>query len=343
MLGSILEESWAVDALTLVGSQAYCVSQFEPSPFYEGRPTLIFAAAVRSVAGRTIGGIAVVFDTEPQLAAMLQDAIPNDEQGAAQAGCAALFLDSQLRVLSCTDPALDPAALDLKWIKESAREGEARVARIGDEYLSVGTQRDAGYREFAGLGGYAVVLITIGRVPARQSASRPALTQRGAKRQESGRQESLEFATFAAGASWYAIPTANVIESVDGRTLQSLPRSESWCAGYLMFQGEPLVVADMARLLGVARVETPSIVIVARAKGQSRPFGILVESLGDVPEVPRGHLLPIGAERQIYDYPLVQYAIEAADPRDPMIMVLNAECLVAFMRGDAAPSAEAAA
>ena len=138
LLGTVIDETWASDALAVSGTESYSVSQFRPSPLYDGRPTYIFAAGIRSAAGRGLGGIAVVFDTAPQLAAMLQDAIPKDESGQAQAGCVALFLDRELRVLACTNPDLEVS--QLQWIRDSVRTGEARVMRIGDEYHSVGAQ-----------------------------------------------------------------------------------------------------------------------------------------------------------------------------------------------------------
>jgi chemotaxis signal transduction protein len=197
----------------------------------------------------------------------------------------------------------------------------------------VGTKRDTGYREFEGLGGYAVVLMPLGTV-APQGASRTALTHRPAARQESGKQDSVEFATFAVGENWYALPTANVIEAVDARSLQSLPKAQPWCAGYLMFGGEPIVVADAARLLGTTHIETPRMVVAIRAPGQKRPFGLLVESLGDIPEVARDRLLPIDGLHDHSASALVEQAIEVADPRDPMVMVLNTARLVALMRGE---------
>ena len=159
-------------------------------------------------------------------------------------------------------------------------------------------------------------------------------TQRAASRQENVKQDTVEFATFAVGENWYALPTGNVIEAVDARSLQSLPKTESWCAGYLMFCGEPIVVADMARLLGSTNIETPRMVVAIHAPGQKRPFGLLVESLGDIPEVGRDRLLPIDGLRDQSTSLLVEHAIEVADPRDPMVMVLNTARLVALMRGE---------
>ena len=340
MLGTVIEATWASEALAVSGSQAYSVSQFQPSPLYDGRPTFIFAAAIRSAQGRCVGGIAVVFDTAPQLAAMLQDAVPKDESGQPQAGCIALFLDRDLRLLACTSPAVDVALLD--WIKESARTGEARVMRIGDEYHAVGTRRDTGYREFEGLGGYAVVLMPLGKI-SQQGAARRALSQRPGTRQDNGKQDTVELATFAVGENWYALPTAHVIEAVDARSLQSLPRTESWCAGYLMFAGEPIVVADMARLLGTTNIEAPRVVVTIRTPGQTRPLGLLVESLGDIPEVARERLLPIAGLREQPSSGLVECVIEVADPRDPMVVMLNTQRLVSLLRGEAPPEAVEAA
>jgi chemotaxis signal transduction protein len=340
MLGTVIDEAWATDALAVSGTQSYSVSPFQPSPLYDGRPTFIFAAAIRSAEGRCLGGIAVVFDTAPQLAAMLQDAIPKDESGKPQAGCVALFLDRELRVLACTDPAAEVSKLE--WIHDSSRTGEARVMRIRDEYHSVGVKRDTGYREFEGLGGYAVVLMPLGQISPR-TAARAVLNPRPAARLDNSKQDTVELATFAVGESWYALPTANVIEAVDARALQSLPKTQAWCAGYLMFAGEPIVVADMARLLGTTNIETPRVVIAIRTPGHARPFGLLVESLGDILEVARERLLPIDGLRDQSTCLLVEYAIEVTDPRDPMVMVLNSQRLVALMRGETLQEAVEAA
>lgn len=75
-------------------------------------------------------------------------------------------------------------------------------------------------------------------------------------------------------------------------------------------------------------------VVAIRAPGQKRPFGLLVESLGDIPEVARERLLPIAGLRDRRSGGLVEYAIEVADPRDPMVMVLNTGWLVGLIRAE---------
>jgi chemotaxis signal transduction protein len=159
--------------------------------------------------------------------------------------------------------------------------------------------------------------------------ARGDLPQRAAARHEGGKQDVLEFATFATGNSWYALPTTSVIEAIDAKTLQTLPTSEPWCAGFIMFSGEPLAVADLTRVLGETHLETPQIVVVIRARGRAKPFGLLVELLGDIPEVATDRLLPIdGAADQ-----LATLAIEPADANDPLVMILSPERLAALFYG----------
>ena len=334
LLGTEIDTAWATQTLSLNGTQGYSVSGFEASVLYDNRPTWIFAAPVRSAQGRVVGAVAVVFDTAPQLAAMLQDALPRDERGQALPGCVAMFLDRELRVIassSAEDPLARPVDANtaaVEWIREGANSGAARVVKVAETYQAVGVQPDSGYREYPGLGGYAVVLIPIGNVAQRRGTVRGELPQR-ASTSKSGKQDILEFATFAAGDSWYGLPTTNVIEAVDPRSLQTLPTAEYWCAGYLVFGGEPIAVADLAKVLGNTRLDQDRMVVVVRVPGRAKPFGLLVEMLGDVSEVPTDRLLPIdGSSEQ-----LATLAIEPADPNAPMVMILSPERLASLFFG----------
>ena len=81
LLGTVLPEAWAQAALSLPNSQSYHVSAFEPNRFYAQQNTWTYTAALRSTAGRVVGGIGIVFDATPQLRAMLSDALMNMHPG----------------------------------------------------------------------------------------------------------------------------------------------------------------------------------------------------------------------------------------------------------------------
>src|SRR6185312_4346889 len=98
----------------------------------------VFGAAVRASQGRIVGGVAVVFDTAPQLAAMLRDSLPRDEHGQPLPGCVAMFLDRELRVVATSGTDVEAKELGMEWIRESGKEGHARVVRIGDNYHAIG-------------------------------------------------------------------------------------------------------------------------------------------------------------------------------------------------------------
>jgi chemotaxis signal transduction protein len=337
LIGSAIEEPWAAQTLAITSAQGYSVSAFEPSALYDNRPTYVFGGAVRAPQGRIVGGVAVIFDTVPQLAAMLRDSLPRDERGNPLAGCVAMFLDRNLRVVATSDGQTDAQKLELRWIREAGKQGHARVVRIGDAYHAIGVKPDTGYREYSGLGGYGVVLIPIGKVLERR-ATRSELPQRASTRVESSKHDVREFATFAAGNSWYALPTANVIEAVDARALQTLPTVERWCAGYLMFAGEPIAVADLSKVLGETSLEASPIVVVIRVPGRAKPFGLLLELLGDVSEVPTDRLLPVdGSSEQ-----LATLAIEPADSKEPLVMILSPERLATLLYGATVSEAAAA-
>jgi chemotaxis signal transduction protein len=71
------------------------------------------------------------------------------------------------------------------------------------------------------------------------------------------------------------------------------PTADYWCAGYLIFAGDPITVADLTKMLGENALETSPVVVIIRVPERSKPFGLLVELLGNVSEVPADRLLSI--------------------------------------------------
>ena len=99
---------------------------------------------------------AVVFDTAPQLKAMLLDVLPRDENGEPLAGSVALFLYRDGKLMSATDPQFDADPAALAGVRESMSAGGARAVRLGNEYYALGAKRDKGYREYVGIGAHAI-------------------------------------------------------------------------------------------------------------------------------------------------------------------------------------------
>jgi chemotaxis signal transduction protein len=323
-LGTRIEESWAGKTLELADSQSYTVSRFQPSGFADEQSALIYAAAVRGPDRRVAGGVAVVFDTGPQLQAMLLDALPRDERGELLPGCIALFLDRDGNLMCSTDSAVDAAGPLLQRVRENLASDGARVILVEDRYYALGIKKDGGYREYVGIGAYGVVLLPLGSVPERGANERRPLPQCTAGRADHAR-DIREFTTFSAAGGWYALPTACVLEAVDAKALQTVTTAGAPWAGVIMHTNEAVPVVNLAALLQMPEVDTPSVVILLRIEGRAKPIGILVEALGDNPEVPGERLLPLSVLKQSAASLLVEQAIQPVDAGDGLVLVLNTQ------------------
>ena len=337
LVGTRIEESWAGDALGLLDSQSYAVSSFQPSVFANQQSSLIYAAAARGTDRRVVGGVAVVFDTGPQLKAMLLDALPRNERGEPVPGCVALFLDRHGNLMGSTDPSVDASGEMLQRVREKLASDGAHVIRVGREYYALGTKSDIGYREYVGIGAHAAVLLPLGAVPERAAHERRPLPQCTAARSDQARHDVREFTTFATAGAWYALPTSSVLEAVDGKALQTITTAGPPWAGVIMHGEEAVPVVNLATLLELPSVESSAVVILLRVEGRARPIGILVEALGDNPEVPGDRLLPITTATS-----LVEHAIQPVNERDGLVLVLNTAHLATTLFGTQGRAQQAA-
>jgi chemotaxis signal transduction protein len=215
----------------------------------------------------------------------------------------------------------------LDAVRQCVSSGGAQVRRIGEQYYAIGSSLDTGYREYSGIGAHAVVLLPLGAVPERSAGERRPLPQCTAARNDHARQDMREFTTFATAGAWYALPTSCVIEAVDAKAVQSIKTAGAPWAGVIIHGEGAVPVVDLATLLEMPNGEEPSAVILMRLPGRERPLGLLVESLGDNPEVPAERLLPVSVLEQGTASLLVEYAIQPVNEQDGLVLVVAAEQL----------------
>ncbi len=333
LIGAQIDEPWALETLDLVDSQGYCVSKFGPSSLADGKSTLVYSATVRGIDRRVAGGVAVVFDACAQLNAMLTDTLPHDEQGKLIRGCRAVMLDREGRVMCSTDASIAESDEMLEAIRKSVSSSGAQVRRVGDQHYAIGSRSDTGYREYPGIGAHAVVLLPVGAVPEQGIAQRKPLPQCTAARNDHARSEMREFTTFAASGAWYALPTSCVIEAVDAKAVQSIKTAGVPWAGVIMHGEGAVPVVDLAAMLDTPNIEEPSAVILMRLPGRERPIGLLVEALGDNPEVPSDRLLPVTVLEKNTASLLVEQAIQPVNAQDGLVLVLAADELCTQLFG----------
>jgi len=139
--GQQLTGSYVAAALRNLDPQSYTVSPFETTPLYNDRPTYIYCGTILSPDGlAAVGGIAVVFDGEPQFKQMLIDVMPLREDGSRYPDSVAAFINEAGIFISSTDDRHRPG-----------------TAMTSDHVLPHAIRHKAvspGYREFKRSDGY---------------------------------------------------------------------------------------------------------------------------------------------------------------------------------------------
>ncbi|OWW19452.1 chemotaxis protein CheW [Noviherbaspirillum denitrificans] len=278
--------------------QHYHVTPFEPTPLYGQRPTYVYHAAIRDP-GRdasVVGGIGIVFDAEPEFAAMLRGAL-GDKQN-----ISALFIDRNGRIISSTDPSRPVGAqldIDPELLRLENGTSASRIVLHDGHYAIMGVSVSNGYREFKVSDGYkedviAVVYQLFGEVR-EQAGTRiaDAVIENGAAA-EGGR----EYATFFIDGMLFAMPAAAVLEALPASEISPVSmggRAER--IGVLAQQrvGESsnfVWVFDLRHLMRgkPSDIGSASQVVVVRHNGQD--IGLLVDELHGVPEFGDAQIVP---------------------------------------------------
>lgn len=349
LVGTTLDAEWVARTLTLRSGQHYGVSAFEPTPLYDDAATLVYTAAVQAPSGgRVLGGIAIVFDSTPQFAAILADSLPTDEDGAALAGAFAVLVGSDGRIVSSSDPRfavgdVSPLPVDAAALE---RDGDLACIRTYEgRHMAVGAALSKGYREYKTSDGHRADVVAICAVPLGEvAADAGAKTAAGgegrgtlAAHKPADGVEAFEVATFHIGRHWLGVRARDVVEAVDIVGLKPSARKagDGLLAGYKLHQGQPVPVLRLARLLGIpdASSEEQQIVIV-RAAGLT--LGLIVDSLGLIPEIAVSDLRPLRDITAKADVPALG-VVATRDARGApagMLMVLDVDRLGARLQGE---------
>ncbi|KQW88456.1 hypothetical protein ASC94_23840 [Massilia sp. Root418] len=351
-LGRRLDAPWRQQALALrdAGRDAgrYVVSEFVADDVYGARPTWIYATALQGGDGAAAGGIALVFDSAPQLAAILEAARPPKV-----AKAFTLFADASGGVIASSDARWQPGAriaLPADLLAEAvaapaAAAGVARLVQLDGQVMAVGARASAGYREYRGTSGaagqaaLALVCVPLGAWPdgaaGQQNGPAPEATAQlpGAQRVQGPEgAEHLEIAGFHVGNYLLGVAAASVVEAIPFAGCVQLPGAPPAVCGAAIYQGATMLIYDLPRALGVAGSRPRSemlTVVLAGASGQR--FGVLVERLGEIAVVPVADIAPVD---QVFVgiTPVLASIVKSAGAEGQMLTLLAVEQMAAVLR-----------
>jgi chemotaxis signal transduction protein len=350
LIGTQIEEPWVGRTLALQTTQHYAVSDFVPTPLYGGEAAYIYGAAIRGLSdNRPVGGVGIVFDSTPQFAAMLSDSLPRDERGAVMPNSFALFVERSGKVIASSDKRFSVGAacgldLDLGGLEPGV--GRSQIVSVDGHLYTVGISLSAGYREYKVSDGYRSDVISIcaaqlgketSAVTRQKAAAKAARTQHVAT-------DVIELATFYVGDHWFGLPTRDVVEAIDATSITTATGGAGGVLiGYRIHREEPIPVLDLAQCMGVAAIESEGGHIIVVRAGDTL-VGLLVDALGEIPEVPADHIVGLEALKWGEHLPASGIVPRHADddPHAPLLIVLDMARLEAFLGLQRAPSLIAA-
>jgi chemotaxis signal transduction protein len=207
--------------------------------------------------------------------------------------------------------------------------------QLGDAYYAVGLNASSGYREYKGAGDayqndvVALISTRLGAAELQQSAARCAVPSVRSDRMQPGAK--VDIATFRADQSWYAAPTSEILEIVNGVNIVPLPGMPAEMVGCIMHRGSTLSVFELAKIVG--RVDgrgggkRPSGQIVVMTLADETRFGLMVDELGEIVEVLASRLTPLPSFMAGHEA-FADTAIAHDDADDSsLLVVLSAERL----------------
>jgi chemotaxis signal transduction protein len=302
LVGNRLGEEWVGRCLALNSSQGYVFSQFEPTALYGGQATYIYAAAVHDPEGkRVVGGIGIVFDGMPQFSAMLGDALPRETSGLPVAGAMALFTTRDGRVLASTHadyPAGSRFPVSNAQTLLGRGERGADIAILNGSYYALGAAMSAGYREYKTSDGQTDDVLSLSAFPLgavgelEDNEKAAAAANQGRARRIGTGDDFVEIATFYVGQQWLGIPAAEVVEAINTDDLTPvLGGNNDLVAGVKMYRGGLISVLHLPRLLtpGAPIPEKARQIVVVRTR-RKICLGLLVDQLGEIPEIARSEI-----------------------------------------------------
>ncbi|WP_422015859.1 chemotaxis protein CheW [Roseateles sp.] len=305
-VGQHISAPWVASSLNLRDPERHVVSRHEASPLYDtpgavgghaDRPTYVYATSLQH-AGQAVGGIAIVFDGEPQFAAMLRDSLP-PASGDAAMQPAGLFVTRDGRVVASSDarwPAGSTAPLPAGIAASLAAGDTLRTELdIDGRVYAAGIAMSQGYREYrqgqaaSGEDVAAVLLQPLGpRMPTQAGSADTGFAPPPAQAHD----ERLDIAAFSVAGEWLGLPAALLVEALEQPRLTALPNAPRALVGMLQHEGRMLPVLDLSLALYGHAGDTQEAPIVICRNERGQGLALRVQELGPVFSIAASQALP---------------------------------------------------
>ncbi|WP_334119243.1 chemotaxis protein CheW [Limnobacter sp.] len=294
--GKHIEAGWIHNVMQLKNQSQYCVSKFEKTDLYQDRPTYIYSAAVFENAdnpSQCIGAIALVFDSEPQFEAIL-----NESMGESKHKAFAFIVDEKQQIISSTtDQFTENGKFTLPWkqnrkfVKQATDLGYFNIA---GKLLAYGLCNSGSYREFkSDSDTYQNNLIClygleIGTLKQENKQSEEISFEEF--RHAGQKEQTVDIAAFRVGRHWYGIDSEDAEEAFLCNQIVSLPNSPDWILGNTLHRKQAITIVDVSEFLSSSGSEPDTgqrqQMILLRTGGNNAKVALAVDELGEIPSLP---------------------------------------------------------
>jgi len=302
LVDKVLTQDWIKKTLNLKDTSKYCVSKFENTNLYDNKSTYIYSSAIRSFKNehQINGGIAIVFDSEPEFRAMLEETLPKDNDQNTIPGVFALFTNREKQIISTTnDDFVIDGFLDIedKFFAVKNAHKHSEIIEFNNKYYAVGVKCSMGYREYKSrVDDYVndilcFVFIEIGNCNISKrllyKADNSFTNQSTHKLFD---ETCLELATFYIGNKFLAVDAKNVLESID---IESLEESidmdkKTHFKGMVLYKDKLISVLDIRDFINKTIIDedlNTIILLEYDTNNTQHCIGILVSSLENISTV----------------------------------------------------------
>ncbi|MFA6196523.1 MAG: chemotaxis protein CheW [Sulfurimonas sp.] len=300
IIGTKLNNHWVLDTLALTDSQLYSVSPYIKSSLYSNRSTYIYGASItqRENHKEVLGGIGVVFDSEPEFYAMLADTLPKDKDGKIDENYFALFCNKEKTIISSTNKELkigDTLPIDDIFFTLKSGESYANIIEFKGKYFSVGASLSKGYREYKVNDNYsndviAIIFATIANVDTHVTNDKKEEAKAYSYPKPQPQEPTTDISTFYLGNMIYGIESEYIVSSLSNQPLTKIIGCNEYFIGVISHIGKTIGVVALYSLITGEKFSydyTCHDVILLRLIYEEKEvhLGIAIDRILDSPEI----------------------------------------------------------
>ncbi|MEA3353714.1 MAG: chemotaxis protein CheW [Campylobacterota bacterium] len=309
VIGKKLDNLWVEKTLKINDSSKYCVSDFEKTDLYNNRHTYIYNSSIKSLKDENtiVGGIGIVFDSEVEFDAMINESLPRYVTGEIKKGVFGVLASKDKTVIASSSKDYktgDVFALDDKYFELKNGESLSQIITLNGKYYALGVKCSSGYREYKSskddyendLYSFFFSYISESDIKVDFNEDK-TLNHMDTVLDDEDCEDCAEVATFFIGQKYLGVHASNVLEAVSVKELESsiTLNDNHYFKGSVVHKQKVVSVIDIGQFIQEQHSsEYTDIIIVNFDKNNPEQcVGILIDDLSGIVDVKLDKIKPI--------------------------------------------------